>query len=83
LKNPFVALENGFSILLKLLIHIIYSAKKYEKLYLFMGRTNKNTTIPTNSIYYRAFVTIKKATLCTFYWFSVWIIRAKWYIEHK
>jgi len=31
-----------------------YSAKKYEKLYLFMGPANKNTTTHTGSRYYRA-----------------------------
>ena len=53
-KTPFCCRKRLFNTT-KTAKHLFnYSAKKYEKLYLFMGRANKNIIIQTNSRYYRA-----------------------------
>jgi len=48
-KNPFFAVSNALFSVKKSAIHLfISSAKKHKKLYLFMGRANKN--IPAHII---------------------------------
>jgi len=48
-KNPFFTAENAFSALITSRTFFLFSsAKKWEKLYLFMGPANKNTFTHTN-----------------------------------
>jgi hypothetical protein len=55
--------ENGFLILLNSYIPFIYSAKKYKKLYIFMGPTNKIINICVNILYYRSIRPVKNTTI--------------------
>jgi hypothetical protein len=53
-QNPFLLLKTAFQHCKTTIDLSNYSAKKYEKLYLFMGPANKNITTHTNIRYFSA-----------------------------